>query len=212
MLSAPSVTFADGQIVADRFLIVRFVASGGMGELYEAEDRELHEHVALKTIRPEIAQDASAIARFKREAFLARQVTHPNICRIFDLFRHQPAGSAPPVTFVTMEFLAGETLADRLRAGTDDDERGAVHRLADGGRPGRGSPGGRRPPRLQEQQRHARPSVRRDDAGGRHRLRAGGAARGWIERRPRDTGIPPLPARFSGPRTTWRPSRSKAAS
>ena len=117
MLSAPSATFADGQIVADRFLIVRFVASGGMGELYEAEDRELHEHVALKTIRPEIAQDASAIARFKREAFLARQVTHPNICRIFDLFRHQPSGSAPPVTFVTMEFLAGETLADRLRRG-----------------------------------------------------------------------------------------------
>jgi eukaryotic-like serine/threonine-protein kinase len=118
-ISAPSspLTFAAGQIVADRFRIVRFIASGGMGELYEAEDRELHEHVALKTIRPDIAQDATVIARFKREAFLARRVTHPNICRIFDLFRHQPAGPGPSVTFVTMELLAGETLADRLRRG-----------------------------------------------------------------------------------------------
>ena len=80
-VSTPSspLTFAAGQIVADRFRIVRFIASGGMGELYEAEDLELHEHVALKTIRPDIAQDATVIARFKREAFLARRVTHPNI-------------------------------------------------------------------------------------------------------------------------------------
>jgi hypothetical protein len=90
-VSAPSssLTFAAGQIVGDRFRIVRFIASGGMGELYEAEDLELHEHVALKTVRPDIAQDAIVIARFKREAFLARRVTHPNICRIFDLIRHQ---------------------------------------------------------------------------------------------------------------------------
>jgi eukaryotic-like serine/threonine-protein kinase len=67
-VSAPSssLTFAAGQIVGDRFRIVRFIASGGMGELYEAEDLELHEHVALKTVRPDIAQDAIVIARFKR--------------------------------------------------------------------------------------------------------------------------------------------------
>lgn len=112
-----ALTFGAGLLVADRFRIVRFIASGGMGELYEAEDLELHEHVALKTIRPDIAQDAEAIARFKREVFLARQVTHPNICRIFDLFRHQPPGPGPAITFVAMELLAGETLADRLRRG-----------------------------------------------------------------------------------------------
>src|SRR5262245_41941679 len=115
--SAPPTTFAEGQIVADRFRIVRFIASGGMGELYEAEDLELHEHVALKTIRPEIAHDDSAVARFKREAFLARQVTHANICRIFDLFRHQPSDPGRAITFATMQLLAGETLADRLRRG-----------------------------------------------------------------------------------------------
>jgi len=62
-------TFHAEQLVADRFRIVRFVAGGGMGQVYEAEDLELHQNLALKTIRPEIAQDERAIARFKREAF-----------------------------------------------------------------------------------------------------------------------------------------------
>ena len=114
-------TFQAEQLVADRFRIVRFVAGGGMGQVYEAEDLELHQNLALKTIRPEIAQDERAIARFKREAFLARQVTHPNICRIFDLFVHRPPTvdgvAAPPITFVTMQLLTGQTLAERLRAG-----------------------------------------------------------------------------------------------
>ena len=122
-LSTRPLTFGQDQLVGDRFRIVRFIAAGGMGEVYEAEDLELHEHVALKTIKPEVAQDERAIARFKREALLARQVTHPNICRIFDLFHHRPpeavgSGSAPSVVkFVTMQLLAGETLADRLRRG-----------------------------------------------------------------------------------------------
>jgi tetratricopeptide (TPR) repeat protein len=87
-----------------------------MGEVYEAEDIELAERVALKTIRPDIAGDERAIDRFKREIHLARQVSHPNVCRIFDLGYHDV--SVPPernrVTFLTMELLAGETLAQRL--------------------------------------------------------------------------------------------------
>ena len=90
-----------------------------MGELYEAEDIELGERVALKTIRPEIAADERAHQRFRREVQLARKVTHPNICRIFDLFQHAPAASAAadvaPSVFVTMELLQGETLTHRLR-------------------------------------------------------------------------------------------------
>ena len=107
-------TFRPDQLVADRFRILRLLGSGGMGEVYEAEDLELQEHVALKTIKPAIAQDERVIARFKQEAFLARQVTHPNICRIFDLFVHRapPAegsAAAPPpgITFVTMQLLSG---------------------------------------------------------------------------------------------------------
>ena len=73
--------FAPGTLLARRFRIIQFLARGGMGEVYEAQDQELGAHVALKLIRPEIAQDASALAAFKREIHLARQVTHPNVCR-----------------------------------------------------------------------------------------------------------------------------------
>ena len=73
------------------------------------EDLELRERVALKTVRPEVARDTLTIERFKREIQLARKVTHPNVCRIFDV------GSSQGTIFLTMELLAGETLAQRLR-------------------------------------------------------------------------------------------------
>ncbi|HEY3169841.1 MAG TPA: hypothetical protein VGK08_02455, partial [Thermoanaerobaculia bacterium] len=60
-------TFRSGDLVADRYRIVRFIARGGMGEVYEAEDRELRAHVALKTIRFEIAADPAMMERFRRE-------------------------------------------------------------------------------------------------------------------------------------------------
>jgi tetratricopeptide (TPR) repeat protein len=114
--SPVAVAFHSGDLLCDRFRVVRFIARGGMGELYEAEDLTLGEHVALKTIRAEIAVRERAIQRFRREVQLARKVTHPNICRIFDLFEHRPPeGTAGAVSFVTMELLQGETLSQRLR-------------------------------------------------------------------------------------------------
>src|SRR5687767_6119871 len=109
-------TFRAGDLLCDRFRVVRFIARGGMGELYEAEDLTLGERVALKTIRSEIAVHERANQRFRREVQLARKVKHPNICRIFDLFEHRPPeGTAGAVSFVTMELLEGETLSQRLR-------------------------------------------------------------------------------------------------
>jgi tetratricopeptide (TPR) repeat protein/tRNA A-37 threonylcarbamoyl transferase component Bud32 len=109
-------TFRAGDLLCGRFRVVRFIARGGMGELYEAEDLTLGERVALKTIRSEIAVHDRATQRFRREVQLARKVTHPNICRIFDLFEHRPPeGTAGAVSFVTMELLQGETLSQRLR-------------------------------------------------------------------------------------------------
>ena len=107
--------FRPGEVVASRFRIVRFLAKGGMGELYEAEDLELHERIALKTVLSQIAADERSIQMFKREVHLARQVTHPNVCRIFDVFRHRPEGQEPEVVVLAMEFLNGETLADKLQ-------------------------------------------------------------------------------------------------
>jgi serine/threonine protein kinase/Tfp pilus assembly protein PilF len=111
--------FQPGDVAADRFRIARFLARGGMGEVYEAEDIELHERVALKCVRGELLHDARALERFKREVHLARKVTHPNVCRIFDLFRHSnsKSGSArSSVVFVVMELLEGQTLSELLQS------------------------------------------------------------------------------------------------
>jgi len=92
-----------------------------MGEVYEAQDLELAVPVALKCLPSPAAADESSAsgsaARFKTEIQLARRVTHPNVCRIFDIGRHRtPRGEQ--ILFLTMELLGGETLADRLgRAG-----------------------------------------------------------------------------------------------
>lgn len=105
--------FEPGQIIAGRFAVIRFIARGGMGEVYEVEDRELKGvHLALKTVLPHIAADPSMHERFKREVLLAREVVHPNLCPIYDMFHWQrPEGD---VTFLTMRLLSGETLAARI--------------------------------------------------------------------------------------------------
>jgi eukaryotic-like serine/threonine-protein kinase len=106
-----------GSILIDRFVIVRFIAKGGMGEVYEAEDGFLQGvHVALKTILPEIADDPAFRQRFEREVLLAREVNHPNLCPIYDIFHCQEP--APDFLFLTMKLLPGETLAARLRSTT----------------------------------------------------------------------------------------------
>jgi len=113
-----SATFHAGDILSHRFKIVQFLAQGGMGEVYEAEDLELGRRVALKTIRPEIATEPRIIQRFKREITLSLKVTHPNVCRIFDLFHHRMEWGTvdAELGFLAMELLRGETLASRLRA------------------------------------------------------------------------------------------------
>src|SRR5262245_36100641 len=107
-------SFHPEQVVAERFRIVRYIARGGMGEVYEAEDLRLKERVALKTIRPEIARDSAAMVRFERELRLARKVTHRNVCRLFDLQTHRSEGQE--VTFLSMELLSGVTLSDHLES------------------------------------------------------------------------------------------------
>jgi serine/threonine protein kinase len=113
----PTQRLSQGEVLAGRFRIIRFIAGGGMGEVYEAEDEELRERVAVKTIRPEILVQPNALTRFKREVHLARKVTHRNVCRIFDLFRHKPdAGSVQEeIVFISMELLYGKTLGARLK-------------------------------------------------------------------------------------------------
>lgn len=98
-----------GARVARRYRVLRMLGRGGMGEVYEVEDELLHECVALKVLSAELQADDRANRRLKRELGLARRITHPNVCRMFDL------GEDGGVLFVTMELLRGETLAKRLR-------------------------------------------------------------------------------------------------
>ena len=104
-------TLNAGQILAGRYRIVRPIGAGGMGEVYEAEDLDLGARVAVKTMR---VGDEHTLARFKREIQLARTVTHPNVCRIFDLHRHHEPESGRVITFLTMELVDGETLSEYL--------------------------------------------------------------------------------------------------
>jgi serine/threonine protein kinase/Flp pilus assembly protein TadD len=106
--------FAPGQVIAGRFAVVRFIAHGGMGEVYEVEDEFLKSvHVALKVVRQHIAESEGSAHRFEQEVLLARKVTHPNLCPIYDISRCQDP--PPPFLFLTMKFLTGETLASRLQ-------------------------------------------------------------------------------------------------
>ena len=109
-----SHSLACGQTVAGRFRILRFIGSGGMGEIFEAWDSQLDERVAVKTIRPEIASFPWVIDRFKQEVRQTRGISHVNVCRVYEVFSHV-RDSGEPIWFLTMELLAGQTLAERLR-------------------------------------------------------------------------------------------------
>jgi serine/threonine protein kinase len=106
-------TLEVGERLSNRFTILRFIARGGMGAVYEAEDTVLRTRVAVKTILPEFAADPTAMERFRREVLLARRVTHLNICRMFELYEAVDA-RGERLNFLTMELLLGETLAQRL--------------------------------------------------------------------------------------------------
>ena len=114
-LSPMRGNFSIGELILGRFQIVRCLGSGGMGDVYEAMDRELSQRIALKTIRADIARDAAILARFKKEVQLARRVSGAQVCRIHELFVVQPTATMQGFCFLTMEFLDGVTLAEKLR-------------------------------------------------------------------------------------------------
>src|SRR3954466_16321015 len=108
---------AAGTRVAGRYRIVRFLARGGMGEVYAADDLELGVRIALKTLRTLVGSQGSSESRgpgpSKREVHRARRVTHPHVCRIFDrALDPSPVPGAARIVFLTMELLDGEALSD----------------------------------------------------------------------------------------------------
>jgi tetratricopeptide (TPR) repeat protein len=109
--------FEDDELVAFRYRIRGLLGRGGMGEVYDAEDLELGERVALKVLRRELAERPGALEQLKRELALARKVSHPHVCRLFDVGFHLRTGAQGPerLCFLTMELLQGESLSALLR-------------------------------------------------------------------------------------------------
>jgi len=93
-----------GSMLGDRYEILQLLGQGGMGAVYKARDVELERTVALKLIRPDLASHPEILRRFKQELILAREVTHPNVIRIYDL------GQASGVRYITMEYVEGRDL------------------------------------------------------------------------------------------------------
>ncbi|MGC2389918.1 MAG: serine/threonine-protein kinase, partial [Candidatus Acidiferrum sp.] len=107
--STPLVQLNPGTSIGSRYEIVRLLGQGGMGAVYQAHDRELERQVAVKVIRADMAANPEILRRFKQELILARQITHKNVIRIFDL------GQADGIKFITMEYIEGENLQSVLR-------------------------------------------------------------------------------------------------
>jgi serine/threonine protein kinase len=101
--------FVPGQIITDRYRIVALAGRGGMGEVYRAEDLKLSQIVAIKFLPESVSHDAAALARFHAEVRIARTVSHPNVCRMFDI------GDMDGITFLTMEYVDGEDLSSLIR-------------------------------------------------------------------------------------------------
>lgn len=101
--------FSPGQIVADRFRIVGLLGKGGMGEVYRADDLRLGQPVALKFLPESFGADPDRVDRFYNEVRVARQVSHPNVCRMYDI------GEVDGLHYLAMEFVDGDDLASLLR-------------------------------------------------------------------------------------------------
>jgi predicted Ser/Thr protein kinase len=101
--------FLPGRLLASRYRIVALLGKGGMGEVYRADDLTLGQPVALKFLPDEAARDEGLLERFRNEVRIARRVSHPNVCRVYDV------GDVDGHTFFTMEYVDGEDLASLLR-------------------------------------------------------------------------------------------------
>ena len=98
-----------GQVVADRYHVIKKLGEGGMGQVYLAEHVKMGRRSAIKVMNPSMVHDPDAVARFNREASNASRITHPNVCAIYD-FGETPDG----VIYLAMEFIEGEPLTDLL--------------------------------------------------------------------------------------------------
>ncbi len=126
--SRPEIdVFETGELVAERYRVIRLVGKGGVGEVYEVEDLQEGRRLALKTLLLHFLDSPMALLRFQREAEYSRRIGHPGVLQIYEILRvpvperllalDSRAPRSASVPCMLMEFLEGETVADRLVAG-----------------------------------------------------------------------------------------------
>jgi len=108
-LGIPKGDLAPGSIFAGRYQVIEELGQGGMGKVYKVFDKEINAKVALKLLRPDIGMDKNTVERFRNELRSARDISHKNICRMYDLGRE--AG----LFYITMEYVSGEDLRNMIR-------------------------------------------------------------------------------------------------
>src|SRR6185295_16073414 len=101
--------FSPGTLLGDRYRIVGLLGRGGMGEVYRADDLHLGQPVALKFLPAKVERDPAQLERFISEVRTARQISHPNLCRVYDL------GEFEGSRFLSMEYIDGDDLRVLLR-------------------------------------------------------------------------------------------------
>ena len=112
LLSSDSIdlgAFTPGAVLGERYRIGGLLGRGGMGEVYRADDLKLGQPVALKFLPKAVQKDEALLARFHSEVRLARQVSHPNVCRVYDIDEIEGRH------FLSMEYVDGEDLASLLK-------------------------------------------------------------------------------------------------
>jgi len=109
--------FAPGAVVDGRYRIIGLLGRGGMGEVYRADDLRLGQAVAIKLLPDALSADPQRLVQFHNEVRTARQVSHPNVCRVYDIGDLLVDGSTPPrhQLYLTMEYVDGEDLSSLLR-------------------------------------------------------------------------------------------------
>ena len=119
-LQSTGFNVSPGDLIAGRYELHERLGAGGMGMVFRATDRELDgEVVAIKLLLPHLAQDENVFRRFRNEVLVARSLTHPNIVRTHDIGK-----TAQNYSYISMEFVDGVSLRDRLHAAVEENGRG----------------------------------------------------------------------------------------
>src|SRR4051812_30348535 len=105
-----------GEVIGGRYKLIKSLGSGGMGEVFVAENIAIGMRVAVKLLKPDLLANPEFRARFQTEAQAVAAIEHPNVARFFDLVVGDP-------TFIVMEYVRGQTLADLIRLGPVPIER-----------------------------------------------------------------------------------------